>query len=364
MNAGHATLAASATLSRVAHLRFWFGPLDAVLVVSLIGMHLSDAIVLCFHLMFVGLTFGAFVWNLRAFIVRSSFWVSVITIEVLVAVLNQRTQVEELIEIPLLSSILVGVFLVARRRSQAQAQLAALLAAEQEHSRRLSELAALKADFTAMVAHELGSPLLAIRVFADMLASGKLKPDAQTQVVAAIQAEANMLNTLLADVQSAGAVERADFTIHPRPVSLSALFADAATLMEVLPGQHRLITTIATDTLVLADPERIGQVIHNLLRNAAQYSPAGSPIELRARPDMGRVRIEVADAGCGIHPDDLRRIFGKYQRGRDLSAHKPAGAGLGLYVSQRIVKAHGAELNVTSKPGAGSVFWFALEVAR
>jgi signal transduction histidine kinase len=351
-------------LRGIARLPLWIGPLDVVLVVSLFLMNVTNTTVLCFHVIFVALTFGAFVWNLRGFIVRSCIWVPIATLEVFEAVVGSRTQWEELIEIPLLSTILVGVFLVARRRAQAQAQLAALLAAEQEHSKRLSELTALKADFTAMVAHELGSPLLAIRVFADMLAAGKLNPAAQTQVVSAIQAEANMLNALLADVQSAASVERADFAVHLRPVSLSVLLADAAAYTKTLAGRHALITTFATDTLVMADPDRISQVIHNLLSNAAKYSPEGAPIDLRARLDTGHVRIEVADAGCGIHPDDLPRIFGKYERGRDCTGRKAAGAGLGLYVSRRIMQAHGSELTATSTLGVGSVFSFALELSQ
>jgi signal transduction histidine kinase len=364
MEAVRVKQAPTTSLRGIARLPGWIGPLDVVLVVSLMLMNLTNTTVLCFHVIFVALTFGAFIWNLQGFVVRSSIWVPIATLEVLQAVLGMRTQWEELIEIPLLSTILVGVFLVARRRAQTQAQLTALLAAEQEHSRRLSELATLKADFTAMVAHELGSPLLAIRVFANMLAADKLNPDARAQVVAAMQAEANMLNALLTDVQNAVNVERIDFTVHPRPVPLSALLADAAAYAKTLPGRHPLTTTLATDMLVMADPERISQVLHNFLSNAAKYSPEGAPINLRARLDMGRVRIEVADTGCGIHPDDLPRIFEKYERGRDYAGHKVGGVGLGLYLSRRIVEAHGTVLTAASKLGVGSEFSFTLELAR
>ena len=72
---------------------------------------------------------------------------------------------------------------------------------------------------------------------------------------------------------------------------------------------------------MLADPERIGQVLRNLLSNAAKYSPEGTPIELRVIGKEGRVRIEVADHGQGIHPDDVPRIFEKFGRGRDRERH-------------------------------------------
>jgi signal transduction histidine kinase len=107
---------------------------------------------------------------------------------------------------------------------------------------------------------------------------------------------------------------------------------------------------------------RIGQVVRNLLTNAAKYSPAGTPITLRTTRRGDRVRIEVVDRGGGIHPDDLHRVFEKFGRGRDVTGDKTAGVGLGLYLSRRIVRAHGSDLKVDSTPGTGCVFSFELEV--
>jgi signal transduction histidine kinase len=258
------------------------------------------------------------------------------------------------------ATIAVGGLVELRRIAAEQARL---LAAEQDRSRRLTELAALKADFTAMVTHELSSPLAAIRGFLDMLATGELGPAEQAQALATIRTETALLTALVADIQVAATVERDDFAVHPRPVPVRVLLADAAALARTLPGDHPLTTTLATDAWVWADPERIGQVLHNLLGNAAKFSPAGTPIELRATLHAGRVRIAVADHGCGIHPDDVARIFEKFGRGCHPSGRKVAGLGLGLYLSQRIVRAHGGELSVDSTSG-GAVFAFDLEVAR
>jgi signal transduction histidine kinase len=105
-------------------------------------------------------------------------------------------------------------------------------------------------------------------------------------------------------------------------------------------------------------------VLRNLLSNAAKYSPDGAPIEIRAiRTDAG-IRIEVADHGPGIHPDDLDRIFEKFGRGRDRSGRKVSGVGLGLYLSRRITRGHGSDLTVSTTPGEGSVFGFDLEITR
>ena len=86
--------------------------------------------------------------------------------------------------------------------------------------------------------------------------------------------------------------------------------------------------------------------------------------EIRASREGGWIRIEVADRGPGIHPNDLTRIFEKFGRGRDEQGRKVSGVGLGLYLSRRIVRSHGSELRVRTQPGAGSVFGFDLEVVR
>ena len=248
-------------------------------------------------------------------------------------------------------------------RKQVDLERAALLAAEQEHSKRLRELAALKADFTAMVAHELASPVSAIRIFADLLAAGNNSLEEQAQMIAAIQNEAQMLTTLVADVRDSSTIERDGFVVQRRPVNIGALLRSAAVFAQTLPGDHAVLVT-TVEAMVLADTERIGQVLRNLLSNAAKYSSPGTPIKVRATLVNRRVRIEVADAGPGIDPHDLRRIFEKFGRGRDHTGKRIPGVGLGLYLSRSIVQSHGAELEVHSTPGVGSVFAFELEISH
>jgi PAS domain S-box-containing protein len=251
----------------------------------------------------------------------------------------------------------------ATARQRLERERAGLLAAAQEQARRLEELACLKADFTAMIAHELGAPVAAIRALASLLGNSQTDPSQQAAIATAIGAEAKMLATLVEDVRAASLVERDDFTIRPRPVPVASLLADAAAFARTVAPDHPLTTETQTVIRVQADPERIGQVLRNLVGNAAKHTPSGTPIAVRALPKEDRVRIEVADAGPGIHPDDLKRIFSKFGRGRDASGGGVPGVGLGLYLSRRIIRAHGSELTVVSEPGAGAVFRFTLEVA-
>jgi PAS domain S-box-containing protein len=236
-----------------------------------------------------------------------------------------------------------------------------------EVNRRLEELAVLKADFTAMVAHELNTPLAVIRGYADMLATGKLGASDRDRALAKIQAETDVMAALITDARTAAAIEREDFVVKPRRVPIGALMKAAGAFAETLRGDHPLvIENLADGQEMWADPYRIGQVLRNLLSNAAKYSPDGAPIELRAVPGEtpGRVRIEVSDRGVGVHPDDVNRIFEKFGRGRDSSGRKVAGVGLGLYLSRRILQAHGSDLTLDPASGDGSVFGFELEAAR
>jgi len=244
----------------------------------------------------------------------------------------------------------------------------ALLAAERERVRRLDELSALRADLSAMVAHELGNPISALGTLTAMLGVEELEPHTRASTLAAVRGEMDTLNALVADVRATAAAEQDDFEVEPCPLPLAALLTDAEAYASTLPGDHPVKVTLYGDLgaheRVFADPKRVGQVLRNLLSNASKYSPEGSPIELRAaRSGRRHVRIEVADRGEGISPYDMTRIFEKFGRGSDgKGKRKVAGAGLGLYLSRRIVRTHGSELTVDTEPGEGSIFGFELEV--
>lgn len=244
----------------------------------------------------------------------------------------------------------------------------ALLAAERERNRRLAELETLRADFTAMVAHELGHPLTAIRRLSEMLVRAEDEASLRKRGLESILRETREIDRLVDDIQVAAAIERDDFKAALRPVSLRELLRDAEDAAVAHNAERRPIVTmddLDEGTLVMADPDRIGQVLRNLLCNAAKYSPDDAPIALRARPSCDHhVQIEVIDRGPGIAPEDRARIFEKFGRGREGTGRGEPGVGLGLYLSRRIVRAHGSDIDVCSGPGGGSIFSFELEVVE
>lgn len=222
-------------------------------------------------------------------------------------------------------------------------------------------LAALKADFTSMVIHELGTPLAAVRVLTDLIDRDGITITEREHVLAMIRTETDLLQHLVADMHDLDGLERDDFAVDLRPVAVATLLVEATTAVQGQLHLHAFQVEPAPHVQVSADPYRIGQVLRNLLGNAARHTPPGTSVTLQARQVEGRLRIEVADQGPGIHPDDLARVFEKFGRGRDTSGHRVHGTGLGLYLSHRIVQAHGGDLVVESAPGMGATFAFDLK---
>src|SRR5215203_3394874 len=267
----------------------------------------------------------------------------------------------------LVFAVVVAVGGISELRRVAS-ERARLLATERERAQRLNELNELRSDFSAMIAHELETPMASVRKLNELLSAQGEDPEVRDYATTSTERELDALTNLVRDVRAVAAVEREDFGIQARPLSLEELLAAAEVYASTLPGHHPIEVMVRGDLRagerVLADPERIGQVLRNLLSNAAKYSPEGTPIELRVGKKGERIRIEVADHGRGIHPDDVPRIFEKFGRGRDPERHKTPGVGLGLYLSQRIVRGHGSELTVQKRPGEGSVFGFELRLER
>jgi PAS domain S-box-containing protein len=238
-----------------------------------------------------------------------------------------------------------------------------LLRSRQEYAKKLEHLASIRADFTAMIAHELTVPIATIRRAAELLASSVDSPLLQ-HIAAIMDTEAEHLRSLVEDVREIGQIESDRFSVALQRVKVDELLAGSKEVVDALDHRHAFQWPGPTRLCVVADRTRIEQVLRNLLSNAVRHTSEGTSVTIAARPVDDRIRIEVRDTGPGMSPSDLEIIFKKFGRSRVSQQRQVAGAGLGLYISQQIVRAHGSELRVESTPDQGTTFWFDLQRAN
>lgn len=221
---------------------------------------------------------------------------------------------------------------------------------------RLQEFDRLKSEFVAMVAHDFRSPLMAIRGFAEMvLEDSDIGVENRKQFVQTIINETDDLARLAGDTFLITQMETGHFTYHWSELDLGAFILDAI-------ARGRADHPVSLDVpaglpRVSADPERLRQVLSNLISNAVKYSPGGDSVLVRARQPAGEyVQIEVVDHGLGIPQDQMSRLFQKFERVRTEQHSRIPGTGLGLYICRLIVEGHGGRIWAESEPDRGSTF--------
>jgi signal transduction histidine kinase len=226
----------------------------------------------------------------------------------------------------------------------------------QEYDRR-------KSEFVAIVAHDFRKPLMAIRGFAELtLEEPDLPDDTRADYMRTIIGETDDLARLANDTLLITQMETGQFDYAWKELDLGAFLREtvARRLLE-----HSVVVDVPEEPLprVVADPERLRQVITNLTVNAAKYSPRPGSITVRARErDPQHVVIEVEDQGLGIPEDQLGRLFRKFERVRTEAHLRVSGTGLGLYICRLIVEGHGGRIWVDSELGKGSTFFVLLPV--
>lgn len=250
---------------------------------------------------------------------------------------------------------------VRQRTSELEHATDELRRANQE----LRALNQLKSNFLANVSHELRTPLTSIRSFSEILLD---YPDedvfTRCEFLEIIKSETERLTRLINDVLDLAKIEAGKMDWHPQVVNAHGLAREALSVIQVVAGHRglRLVNSVPPGIEVRADPDRLRQVLTNLLSNALKFTPEGV-IEVGARPalpESGEQVLFVADTGVGVPEPDLERIFEKFhQHGNGLS-DKPAGTGLGLSICREILAHLGGRIWAERHPRQGSVFYFTL----
>jgi signal transduction histidine kinase len=252
------------------------------------------------------------------------------------------------------------------RRANERADEAERLARREALAReRLEELDVMKTDFIAITSHELRTPLSSIRGFVDTLRRRRHSlPDEQIdEFLAIVQLQGERLARLVEDLLTVSRLEAGVLTLSPQTTDVGSLLHD---VVRGLGDDAKRIDWHAEPDMrpIVVDPQRLSQVLTNLLTNALKFSPATRRIVVRADPTpFGGVAITVADQGGGIPPDQIDRIFERFHQAQHVQRREAEGVGLGLYITKELAERMGGEIHVTSVVGEGSTFRVTLPAA-
>ena len=261
--------------------------------------------------------------------------------------------------------LLASAFAVYRLRIRAaQARGRALEVEVASRTAELTRANQAKSEFLANMSHELRTPLNSILGYAQVLQRSSASTGLDT-----IYTSGRHLLTLIDDLLDLARIEARRLELRPNDLDLVRLFDEVGDMVRPAARDKQLTFSVCVEgevpACVRVDGVRLRQVLLNLVGNAVKYTDSGA-VELRAECRLidsrtCRIRCSVSDTGCGIAPEHLGQIFQRFER-LSATAHRPAGVGLGLTLSQQLVELMGGRIQVDSRPARGSRFTFDLEV--
>jgi signal transduction histidine kinase len=229
----------------------------------------------------------------------------------------------------------------------------------------LARLEQLRRNMVTDVAHELRTPLSNIRGYLEALQDGltRLSP----ALIDSLYEEAMLLNRLVDDLQELALAEAGQLKLVRRPVALAEIVEQVVSLFRsraIAKGFTVRVDLPADLPAVDADPDRVGQILRNLLINALTYTPPGGEITVLARAVDSEIEVRVRDTGIGIASEHLPYVFERFYRADKSRTRTTGGAGLGLAIVKQLVEAHGGRVWVESKMEEGTTFTFTLPAAQ
>jgi signal transduction histidine kinase len=242
--------------------------------------------------------------------------------------------------------------------------------AELVRAKEAAEAANLaKGQFIANVSHELRTPLTAIVGALGLVESGSREnmPEQTVKLFEMAYQNGKQLSTLINDILDFEKLNAGAMSFNCRPMALMPSIGKALELNQSYAERYRvgfvLENTLPDETRVIADGQRLLQVMANLLSNAAKHSPAGENVSISLQKTNGSVRVAIRDRGPGIPESFREHIFEKFAQAKSTSTNKDSGTGLGLAISRAIIEGMGGTIGFDSKPGQGATFYFDLPLA-
>lgn len=250
-----------------------------------------------------------------------------------------------------------------RVQPPAEEELAGLAADVNTLAQALADTEARRARLLSEVTHELRTPLTTIEGHVEGLVDGVFDRD---EVYAAVSTEVSRMRRLVDDLSLLSRAQEGRLELRPADVDLARLARDVGErLRPQFEGKSvGLLLATSAPLWVRADPDRIAQVLTNLVGNALAYTPEGGEVEVQSERDEGWARVDVSDNGRGLAPQDQERVFERFFRVRD-PEHQKGGTGVGLTIARGIAQAHGGDVVCRSAGlGQGSVFTLRLPLAK
>jgi len=231
--------------------------------------------------------------------------------------------------------------------------------------RQVKEASALKLDLVSMLSHEMRTPLASIKGFASALRieGAEWDSDTRDEFLRTIEDEADHMTRLVEDILESAAIDAGLLRTTIEPILLPPIARRVIERISIQSKHHRFVQMFSnTFPVIEADPARIEQVLTNLIDNAVKYSPDGGLIVVRGERRASEVIISVVDQGIGIAPEHLNKLFERFYRASPEHRQHIIGTGLGLPISESIVRAHGGRIWAESVVGSGTTLSFTLPI--
>jgi signal transduction histidine kinase len=223
---------------------------------------------------------------------------------------------------------------------------------EEQRARAVAEAASrAKDEFLAVLSHELRTPLNAVYGWARMLESGQLSGEAVTRAISAITRNAESQMQLIEDMLDVARIVSGKMRLDVRPIDVHAVIQTAIDAVRPAAQAKAIALRATLDDgvpLVAGDPDRLQQVVWNLLINAVKFTPRDGCVDIQVRHHPPHVEVVVRDTGCGIPPDVLPYVFDRFRQGESGSARPHGGLGLGLALVRHLVELHGGTVGASS----------------
>ncbi|MFX0547544.1 sensor histidine kinase [Roseovarius sp. S1116L3] len=249
-----------------------------------------------------------------------------------------------------------------------QKTLLQMMAIKREHQKTKAAYTA-KAEFLATVSHELRTPLTSIKGTLDLLAFGAYgeMPDRMANAITIAQRNSKRLAALINDLLDLQKMEAGQMQFHFEKVHLAPFITQAVATHEPFAAQLDVslkLEHVPNDMYVTADPDRLDQVLANILSNAAKFSDSGETVKIQVQGNGTTVRIAVVDRGIGLDESDRQKVFEEFSQLDSSDQRKIGGTGLGMNISKRIIEAHEGTLDYYKNEDKGTTFYIDLALVK